>query len=57
MELFSRRKNIPLDILCHFLEKYLSLILGINDFKMKKWKFVAQLRIKKINLSGVLLLG
>lgn len=57
MEIFSRRKNIPLDILCHFLGKYLSLILGINDFKMKKWKFVAQLRIKKINLSGVLLLG
>lgn len=37
--------------------KYLSLILGINYFKVKKWKFVAQLRIKKVNLFGFLLLG
>lgn len=37
--------------------KNISLMLEINDFKMKKWKFVAQLRIKKINLFGVLLVG
>lgn len=57
IELFSRGKNVPLDILCHILEKYLSLISGKNYFKMKKWNFVAQLRIKKVNPLGFLLFG
>lgn len=48
---------LPLDILCHILEKYISLTLGINYFEMKKWNFVAQLRIKKVNPLGFLLFG
>lgn len=55
--LFSRGKNVPLDILCHILKKYISLMLGINYFKIKKWNFVAQLRIKKVNPLEFLLFG
>lgn len=55
--MFSKGENVPFDILCHILEKYLSLILGINYFEIKKWSFVAPLRIKQVNLLGVLLFG
>lgn len=41
-----RGRECSFRYLCHILEKYLSLILRINYFKMKKLSFVAHLKIK-----------